>query len=551
MVISSVAFLHNASAESEARTKRLRLGGVLVVSALLVALVVGPLAFAGVLSPPRSLLSALAGVSSPPGSSLLRVLQDLDKRMEGRVVLPEDTDFSKACVVWNQVSSLQPPPKAVIEVASEHDVQMAIQLLASLDVPFSIRSGGHSKAGYSNSPDGIIISLSRLNQIQVSHGSSNGGALAKLGPAITAPGILEVTMPMGYAAVLGLCPTVAEGGFVLGGGFGIMSRKHGLALDNLVSANVVLASSEVVIANSTHNSDLFWALRGAGIGNFGVVTEMTYQLHRSQEAIAMGLLAMPVGEAPTFLERMSSKDVPRELFMILESEGEGNGRFDHLFNHSMKGKTAVVLGWACPEPMCLEAGTAFLREHVATLVNDTQLVLQNSITWLDNPAAHAVTSYTDLVQSFTGFLYPENATVDNLRTIIETFRSWTNEMKPYIAADVELWAGKISDIPPEATAFPHRRAVYNLGVVTVPRGRPAVFASITRRLSSEWHQVGQFLNGAYVNYQMASLASSEYAHAYWGPHVQRLQEIKSKYDPGNLFKYPQGIPVEKSWRKPQ
>jgi len=447
--------------------------------------------------------------------------------------------------VWNQISSLQPPPRAVVEVASQHDVQLALQVLASVDVPFSVRSGGHSKAGYSNAPDGIIISLSRLNHIEISLGSSNGSAVAKLGPAITSPEVLAASVPLGYAGVLGLCPTVAEGGFVLGGGFGIMSRKHGLGLDNLVSANVVLASSEMVVANSTHNSDLFWALRGAGIGNFGVVTEMSYELHRSQEAIVTAMMAMPKDQAPMFLERMASNDIPRELFMILETEGADNKKFARFFNHSTTGRAIVALIWACPEPMCVETGMSYLRTQVATFVSDTDLRFHNSTTWLDNAAAKAPTSYSDLVQSFTGFLLAENATRNNLQIIVETFHNWTSEMAPYVAADVELWSGKISDVPSDATAFPHRSAKYNLGVVvSVPKDRPSVFANITGRLARDWHRIGRLLNGAYVNYQMASLGPNEYAKSYWGPHVRRLQEIKTKYDPGNLFKYPQGIPTE-------
>lgn len=150
--------------------------------------------------------------------------------------------------------------------------------------------------------------------------------------------------------------------------------------------------------------------------------------------------------------------------------------------------------------------------NVAALVNNSELLLHNSATWLDNPAAKSVTQYTDLVQSFTGFLYPENATRHNLRTIVETFHNWTIEMAPYVTADVELWTGKISDIPPEATAFPHRGAVYNLGVIfNVPKDRPARFASRTQCLSRRWYQIGRFLNGAYVNYQMASLGSNAYS----------------------------------------
>lgn len=196
--------------------------------------------------------------------------------------------------------------------------------------------------------------------------------------------------------------------------------------------------------------------------------------------------------------------------------------------------------WACPEPDCLEYGKTFLNHKIATLVNGTQLTI-SPCTWPDNsyPSSGAL-----LVQSFTGFLKPANLTLENLKTIFDLYYEWVMDMGSYVYPDMELWGGRIADIPQDATAFPHRDAVYNLGVIVeVPKQQPEVFEEIVQRLTRDWHRIGQFLDGAYVNYQMASLSSDEYAQAYWGTHVPQLQKIKRKYDPGNVFTYPQAIAV--------
>jgi FAD/FMN-containing dehydrogenase len=236
-------------------------------------------------------------------------------------------------------------------------------------------------------------------------------------------------------------------------------------------------------------------------------------------------LTIPAAQAAEFLERIAAREFPRQMHLTLEAVG-----------HPM----SFVVLWQCPEPSCLESGRAFLQNEVASLVNDAHLKI-SPCTWLDNTYG---SNNTMLVQSYTGFLKPINATVDIIRTIIDTLYEWTvNLGSTYVMPDMELWGGRISDISPDATAFPHRDAVYNVGVVVeVPQDQPTLFNDIVGRLNKEWHRVGKYLDGAYVNYQMPSLRQEEYAQAYWGHNVRRLQQIKQKYDPDNMFTYPQGIP---------
>jgi len=453
-------------------------------------------------------------------------MRALGRRLDGHVFLPGDEGFPEARCVWNQLSTFQPAPLAVVEVLSESDVQLTLQTVVALNVRFSIRSGGHSKAGYSNAPDGVMISLKRLSHISVVEPQPEG-ALAKVGPGIHGTEISAATLPMGYCSVIGECSNVALGGFVLGGGWGIMSRKHGLGLDNLVSTRVVLASSALVEANETHYADLFWALRGGGIGTLGIVTEMTYRLYPAQNDLACAWdFTVPEDQAAEFLQIVGSRDLPRELHFTLE-----------IIAHPM----SFTVLWHCPEPGCLEAGKAFIRSDLAAIVKGVEVKFTPCV-WKDNSYP---SENTNLVQSWAGYLKPPNVTTAILSMILETLYEWTSQMNAaYVMPDMELYGGRISDFPSDATAFPHRDAVYNVAVVVeVPLEQPERFKSIVDRLNREWHRVGQFLDGSYINYQQASLSPQDYPKAYWGSNLPRLQEIKRKYDPDNLFVYAQGIPL--------
>lgn len=453
-------------------------------------------------------------------------MRALSQHVDGSVFLPGDEGFPEARCVWNQLSAFQPAPLAVVEALSERDVQMAMQTVVALDVGFSVRSGGHSKAGYSNAPGGVMISLKRLNHVSIAEPQPEG-ALAKLAPGIHGTEISAAALPMGYCSVIGECSNVALGGFILGGGWGIMSRKHGLGLDNLVSARVVLASSEAVEANETHFADLFWALRGAGIGTLGIVTEMTYRLHAAQNDLVCAWdLTVPEDHTAEFLRLVGSGEMPRELHFTLETVA-----------HPM----SFTVLWHCPELGCLKAGRAFIRDELGSLVKGVEVNISPCV-WKDNSYP---SENTMLVQSWAGFLKPVNVTEAILKTIVDTLYEWTTEMNvTYVMPDMELWGGRISDFPADSTAFPHRDAVYNVAVVVeVPLKEPDRFQSIVNRLDREWHRVSQFLDGSYINYQQASLSSQDYPTAYWGSNLLRLQAIKRKYDPKNLFTYTQGIPM--------
>jgi hypothetical protein len=259
-----------------------------------------------------------------------QLLEELDASLEGRVIYSSsshmeeeeegnnnnenDDDHDDAFHVWSHQIDDQrlPPPIAIVQVQSEQDVVLAVKVLAQLDaehqIPFRIQSGGHHYDGRSSVASGIVLSLRRLNSISIddfhnnnnnnnnnnNDGSSSNAAVATIGPGALVIDVLEqVLQPHSYGAVVGACPSVGEGGYILGGGFSYYSRLHGLGVDNVLEMRVVLASGTLVTASISRHPDLFWAMLGAGSAGYGVVTSFKYRLFPSQDKQLYGQGALP------------------------------------------------------------------------------------------------------------------------------------------------------------------------------------------------------------------------------------------------------------------
>jgi FAD/FMN-containing dehydrogenase len=489
----------------------------------------------------------------------------LDLHLVGHVFFPSDSDFDEVSNVWNQIRRLEAPPKAVVQVRTEDDVRKIVGLVSELRIPFSIKSGGHNKAGYSNSPNGIIISVEKLHRrVNILETYANY-ALVSIGPTTHGPDILTVSLNDGYGSVSGICSTVAMSGFALNGGFGLLSRKHGLGADNIESAHIVLANGRLVVANATHHTDLFWALKGAGGGSFGVVTQMAYKLHPAQETNLFGVIWIEKNHLAVFLEQLglldARKELRRELSMIIEfwslSQNTDNPHFGSMqdivdlshgidLSHGMENPVGIGVWWFGD----MMNGKNYIRETIATIVPGSRFMVEsfpwtkNGVNSRDLPMGSEPMYY----QSFTGFVKYEMATAGNLDHIITTLQGWSRQWGDLVAPDLELWGGKITDINANATSFVHRDAIFNVGVIlSVPTALPnatAVFEDLVSNISKEWvDKMAAFVDGAYSNYQMASLSLSNYPNMYWGDNLPRLQEIKRKYDPTDLFSFPQSIPL--------
>src|ERR1700733_655365 len=239
--------------------------------------------------------------------SALAAAHDLRTVIEGRIILPDDDAYRSARQLWNGAINCRPSVIAICE--STEDVRAAVHIAQAHQLPLSVRGGGHDWAGRALRHDGLVIDLSAMRQVSVN-------ATARVAPVAggaQASDVIAAAAPHGLAAVTGNCGAVGMAGLTLGGGYGPLSPRYGLALDNLLEAEIVLADGRCIVTNSSEDPDLYWALRGGG-GNFGVVTAMRVRLHPARELLA-GLILFPWSEAETTLNRYAELTVsaPDEL----------------------------------------------------------------------------------------------------------------------------------------------------------------------------------------------------------------------------------------------
>ncbi len=461
----------------------------------------------------------------------VKTLIQLAAEINGDVYFHNDEEFCDASEVWQNGIS---PPLAVIEVASEADVQLALPTLAEIylkrGIPFRVRSGGHSYAGYSTKERGIMLSLKRLNHYEFDESTG----IASLQPAVQVQDLLDgILVPNGFGGVVGECPGVALG-FVLGGGYGFLSRKYGLGCDNVISARVVLADGSVVVASETEAPDLFWALRGAGQNSFGVVTQIDYQLHPSQDTQLVVTGKVPLD--PVFLTTMGKryKTAPGEFGFLLEGTVNKHRTTD------------MLMTWFGKDDISLDVGEEYIKKEVMTLLTDdtAQGLSVDRLSWSE-VTRESGNFDGNLVRAWTGFLFEVNNTEEVWSKIITKLVS-ACVGNPYLTVDIELWGGAITDRNPKDTAFYYRDAVYNVGLsLLVPedmKDAEKIYRNTIAKVDKKWSHVQKHLEGVYTNYIVESLSDTEYANSYWGGNVRRLQQIKDQYDNRNVLHHPQSIP---------
>jgi FAD/FMN-containing dehydrogenase len=232
-------------------------------------------------------------------------LDRLAARLPGRMSTPGDDGYAAATAIWSKPVGRM--PRAVVHCQTADDVRSAIGAARDCDLPLSVRGGGHDWAGRALC-DGIVIDLSGMRRVTV---GSDGAA--RISGGARAADVLAITHSLGLVAVTGSVGSVGMAGLTLGGGYGPLIGRFGLALDNLVEAEVVLADGRIVLANHADEAELLWALRGGG-GNFGVVTAMHCRLH-ALTSVRTGLLIYPFTEAKAILNSCAdiATSAPEEL----------------------------------------------------------------------------------------------------------------------------------------------------------------------------------------------------------------------------------------------
>lgn len=440
---------------------------------------------------------------------------------KGRAIRPADPDYDAARAVYN--GSIDRHPVLVVQPSGAADVRDAVAFARQRKLPLAVRCGGHQVAGLGTVEGGVVIDLSTLKGVQVD--PEAGTARANAG---TLWGEYDRDLEMfGLATPGGRVTTTGVGGFTLGGGYGWLSTKHGLACDNLVAADLLTSSGELVHVSDETNPELMWALRGAG-ANFGVVTSFEFRTHPVRPLVMAGLLVLPNdgtrAEEAARAYRDFIETAPRDLATALATILAPPEDF---VPPEVVGKPVfgMVVAWF-GDPAEAEDAVAPLRQIMAGAIDLLQpmpyTALQGLLDgfaprgWLNYHRGHHLTSLPD--------------------DVIDAYLANGRDIgSPMTQGVIFRNGGAIADVAEDATAASDRSAPYMAHPIACWRDHTESRHEMSwvRDFSAAFEPA--FTGGVYLNFEPGTDASAVRA-GYGDTKLQRLRELKAAWDPENLFR---------------
>jgi FAD/FMN-containing dehydrogenase len=433
----------------------------------------------------------------------------------GDLLLPDSPRYEEARHVWNGMIDRR--PAAIARVRTTADVVAAVNFAREHGLEIAVRGGGHNAAGLAVVDDGLVIDLTEMNQVQV----DPERRIARAGGGTTLGVFDAATQAHGLATSGGVISTTGIAGLTLGGGLGYLMRSRGLACDNLIGAEVVLADGSVVHTSETQRPELLWGLRGGG-GNFGVVTEFEYRLY-PLDGMYGGLLLYPRDRAAEAIQtyREQTAAAPDELTTFVGLLSAPDGAPIVAFIPAYAGDAAA--GEAAV------AGYRALGEPIADMVGPMPYVALQQM--LDEGFPPGVNNYWRS-HFLTGI--PDEA--------IEILVAGANAApSPLNSLVIEHLGGAVARVGNDETAFDHRDAEYNLLIVAVWTDPAEADANIAwaRQL---WDAMQPYARGVYVNYLGVGDSAERVRAGYSPVKYARLAALKRDVDPENLFHRNQNIP---------
>jgi len=472
-------------------------------------------------------VSSRAEFRIQPFASMSKAIEEvyvsLKRTFKGSLLRPDDADYPDARRIWNGLVAHR--PALIARCSDSKDVQAAVRAAGSARVTTAVRCGGHSLAGFSTCDDGLVIDLSPMRNVQVDKQAQQarfeGGCL--LGS------IDAATQTVGLAFPAGVVSHTGAAGLVLGGGTGWLNRLHGLSCDNVRGFTVVLADGSQVVANSSENPDLYWALRGGG-GNFGVVTEFEVALH-PVTSVLFGRGVCPEDELQSLVRhwRDFMPEAPDNLrwgFSLRTAPSDKNTPAE-VRGRPIASVSALWVG-------DIDEGRRYV-DHALSICNHlavTKEVLSFRAlqTMADSDFPHGRRYYTKAG-------YFKSLSDESIGIMMEAMAS-----NPSVTNEIELayLGGAAARVAPDATAFGDRSSPFVLNLLGNWSDPAADAANISwiRNLFARLRPA--MTPGVYVNF-MSGDEADRVPEAYrerW----ERLRAIKTKYDPGNFFRLNQNIP---------
>ncbi|MEV7976407.1 FAD-binding oxidoreductase [Streptomyces sp. NPDC086519] len=460
----------------------------------------------------QTAVSGAGGAKCPPA------------HLTGRIVRPEDPGYTDARLGWDQLFSHY--PLVIVFAQNTQDVVNALTWARQNDVALRIRSGRHSLEGWSNVDSGLVIDISELKSVHI----DSAARVATVGAGLNQLEAVTTLAKQNFAVTTGTEGSVGLAGATLGGGLGFFTRWLGMACDSLIGAEVVIAEgaecAKVIKTDLNHHSDLLWALRGAGNGNFGIVTSLTYKV------------------------------APLKSVTYLQATWDGIGDLRRVFDAWQR--TAPYTDDRLGTQLEVHPNQILLFAVLAEGTPEEAKKLLAPILSVDSPQVSVQVGNWGEV--YSGFQIPTDKEPANWKF----YSQFTRKPFPSKAIDVissfmrnaptedsnfftQAFGGAVRRSPRGGTAFPHRDAIFysEPGVGWGTRSdQPGVCDPLTPRAQAWIAEFSQalrpYVDGAYVN--VPNIGMQDWETAYWGSNFARLRRIKEAYDPHNVFQYDQSIP---------
>jgi FAD/FMN-containing dehydrogenase len=437
--------------------------------------------------------------------------------------MPDEPHYEEARQIWNGMIDRR--PGMIVRCADKQDVPHAIRFARDHGMELSILGGGHHIAGNSLSEGGLVIDFSDMKTVRVD--TEKRRAYAE--PGATLADFDKATQEYGLATPTGINSTTGLAGLTLGGGFGWLTRKYGMTVDNLLSATIITADGTARKASETENSDLFWAIRGGG-GNFGVVTEFEYNLHPVGPEVLTGLLVFPLVEAKNIQKKYREfvKAMPLELNIWMVMRQAPPLPF---LPEEVHGQPVVVLalfydGDISKGQKQVEKIRSFGKSYGEHVGIQDYTAWQQAFDPLLTPGARNYWKSHNFIEL-------EDGVFDTMIQYVEQLPS------PHCEIFIGLVEGVANSVAPDAMAYRYRDTRFVMNV----HGRwekPEEDKKCIGWARDFFKASAPYASaGAYVNF-MTEDESERIASAY-GPNYDRLVKIKSKYDPDNIFHMNQNI----------
>ncbi|MBE6072063.1 MAG: FAD-binding oxidoreductase [Clostridium butyricum] len=441
-------------------------------------------------------------------------------KLKEDIVLKDDDKYEECRLSWNR--AIDEYPEAIIYCAKKEEVSNSIKWCRENKLEFRIRSGAHNYEGYSTGNNLIVIDVSKMKNIELDEENKK----VTIEGGVTNREAYKMLCSKGYAFPGGGCPTVGVVGFTLGGGWGYSSRFLGLACDNLIEVQFIDYKGDIVIANANENEDLFWASKGCGGGNFGVVVSMTFKLKekvKNVTLIDLEYFNLEVNKQVTVIKTYE------DMFKNLDNKVNFKMA---IYNSEKKGRGIKIIGLYYGEK---DEAENILKPLIDLGYGETLNLTYTSIFEANRIIQDSHPDY-EKYKSTGRFIYKDYSE-EEIKEIVKILDNPANGAT-YTAITFYGLGGAVSDKSKEDSAFYYRDAQFIMGFQSVFE------EDEYKKENREWFlekfkYIKAITKGSFINFPLAEL--DDYGVEYYGNNLKRLKTVKSKVDPENIFNFQQSI----------